>query len=120
MIHGPLENAEHNELHLLLHVTDVMRNLINRAMAYDEQSSSRISDILKIPMVTKFANRSSGISFNIIIEKKSVTSHHWWEMTKRHHYKQTARQIMYLSASKLLCSCTASIRGIQDSYHCLC
>lgn len=73
LIHIPLQNVVPDELHLLLRVTDVLtRNLINGAMAYDQQNSSRIRDILKRPMITNLlkAIRSCGVSFNIFIKKE--------------------------------------------------
>ena len=72
LLHIPLKNVVLDELHLMLRITDVLtRNLIRVAMKYDAANRSRVSDVLKSPMITKLlkAINSCGVSFTIYMKK---------------------------------------------------
>ena len=72
LLHIPLKNVVLDELHLMLRITDVLtRNLIRVAMKCDAAIRSRVSDVLKRPMITKLlkAINSCGVSFTIYMKK---------------------------------------------------
>ena len=72
LLHIPLKNVVPDELHLMLRITDVLtRNLIRAAIKYDSAKNSRISNVLRRPMIARLLKEinSCGVSFTIRIKK---------------------------------------------------